>query len=94
MKIIEPYDGLGWITAVIEDRWCWAKVYNLPSRYSINDGRVSILAIGKTNARIKEKNFPTHLDYNYSRGLDFDNLPDGVLDTILEQLEALPPKEH
>lgn len=90
MKILEPYDELGWVTAIIDDRWCQAKVYDLPLEYGINGGRVSILLIGKLDIHMKDKNFMAQLDYNYSRGLDFDNLPEGVLDSILEQLETLP----
>lgn len=80
----------GWITAIIEGRWCQAKVYDDPSSYGVNDGRVSKLAIGKTATRIERQDFFDQMDFNYDRGLDFNNLPDGVLDKIVAELETLP----
>jgi hypothetical protein len=34
------------------------------------------------------------MDYNYDIVLDFDNLPDGVLDEIVAELETLPKLEE
>lgn len=91
MKILEPYDELGWITAIIDDRWCQAKIYDQPSEYGINGSRVKILFVGKISIQVEEKDFLPQMDYSYyGRVLDFDNLPEGVLDSILEQLETLP----
>jgi hypothetical protein len=94
MKILSPHDENNFITAIIEGRWVQAKVYDEPSTYGINDGRVSKCAIGKTSARDRNKPFFDQMAFNYSRGLDFDNLPAGMLDKIVEQLEALPKKEN
>lgn len=80
----------GWITAIIENRWCQAKVYDDPSTFGINDGRVSKLAVGKLGTVKSGQNFFDQIDFNYDRGLDFDNLPDGVLDAIVSVLEKLP----
>lgn len=90
MKILEPHNEYGWITAIIEGRWVQAKVYDEPSDYGINNGRVSKCAIGKTDTRDPFKNFFDQMDFNYDRGLDFDNLPEGVLAKIVSELEKLP----
>ncbi len=90
MKIIEPHSKTGWITAEIAGRWVQAKVYDNPSEYGINNGRVSKCVIGKTNVRNPNEDFFAQMDFNYDRGLDFDNLPSGVLDKVLVELEALP----
>ncbi len=99
MKILEPYDELGWITAIIDDRWCQAKLGSLPSEYGINGSRVNTLFVGKTNIQVEEKDFLPQMDYSYyGRVLDFDTLPNGILNSILNsilnQLEALPSREQ
>lgn len=96
MKVLDPHSKTGWITAIIEDRWVQAKVYDEPSTYGINDGRVSKLAVSKTNTRDPHKPFFDQICFNYDRGLDFDNAPVGLIDKIVAQLETLPllfPKE-
>lgn len=90
MNIIEPHDETGWITAVIEGRWVQAKVYDEPSCYGINEGRVSKLVIGKTNVRNHNENFFDQMCFNYDRGLDFSNINPDLLTKIVSQLEALP----
>ena len=90
MNIIEPHDETGWITAVIEGRWVQAKVYDEPSCYGINEGRVSKLVIGKTNVRNRNENFFDQMCFNYDRGLDFSNINPDLLTKIVSQLEALP----
>ena len=90
MEIISPHDQYGWITAIIEDRWVQAKVYDLPSTFGINDGRVSKLAIGKTRYRDRDQNFFEQMCFNYDRGLDFDEAPEGLVDKIVAELEKLP----
>jgi len=93
MRILSAHDENGWITAVICGRWVQAKVYDLPSDYGINEGRVSKCAIGKTAKRNPGENFFDQIDFNYDRGLDFDNLPDGLLSKILKELENLPARK-
>lgn len=90
MKILEPHNEYGWITAIIEGRWVQAKVYNEPSTYGIYNGRVSKLAIGKTDKRDERKNFFDQMAYNYDRGLDFNRIPKKLLDKIVAELEKLP----
>ena len=92
MQILQAHDQSGWITAVIEDRWVCAKVYDEPSVYGINEGRVSKLSIGKTDTRDPTRNFFDQMDYNYDRGLDFKRrtLPVAVLRKIVASLEVLP----
>ena len=90
MKILEPHDKYGWITAIINGRWVQAKVYDLPSTYGINNGRISKLVIGKTDKRNRNKEFLSQMDFNYDRGLDFNNLPDEILNPIIHELENSP----
>jgi len=92
MQILSAHDNTGWITAIIEGRWVQAKVYDEPSTYGVNNGRVSKLVIGKTDARDPTQNFFNQMDYNYDRGLDFKRrtLPVAKLRSIIAQLEALP----
>ena len=91
MEIIKEHDQYGWITAIIDGRYVSAKVYDTPSVFGINNGRVSKCSIGKTSERDSGKNYFDQMDYNYDRGLDFDNLPEGVLESIVAKLEQLPP---
>ncbi len=90
MKILSPHRWTGWITVEIDGRRVDAKVYDTPSIFGINDGRVSKLAIMKTAVRDPNADYFAQCDYNYDRGLDFDDLPAGVLDNVVAQLEALP----
>lgn len=89
MKVLDR-DASGWVTAIIEGRWVQAKVYDEPSTFGINGGRVSKCVIGKKETRDRRQDFFSQMDYNYDRGLDFDNLPPGLLDKIVAELEALP----
>ena len=90
MQILKAHDQYGWITAIIDGRWVQAKVYNEPSAYGIKNGRVSKLAIGKTDTRNPNENFFDQMCYNYDRGLDFSKITRGELNSIVRQLEALP----
>jgi hypothetical protein len=80
-----------WITAIVDGRWCQAKLFDEGSIHGINDGRISKLVIGKGPSRNPSEPFFDQMAYNYDRGLDFDDLPEGVLDLIVAQFEALPP---
>lgn len=92
MQIIKPHDQYGWITAVIAGRWVQARVFDTPSTFGINNGRVSKLCIGKTDKHVQglTKSFFDQMDFNYDRGHDFNDLPDGLLEQVLSELEALP----
>ena len=87
MKILKPWDIHNSITAEIEGRWVKAKVFAEPSTFGINNGRVSKLAVAKTNERNPFLPFFEQMAYNYDRGLDFDDLPPGVLNRIVGALE-------
>jgi hypothetical protein len=77
-----------WIEAVVLGRWVMAKVYNEPSTFGINNGRVSKLSISKTDARDPDSDFFEQMAYNYDRGLDFDDLDqEGLLEGIVDLLE-------
>ncbi len=90
MKIIKPHSDSGWVTVEIDDHLVEAKVYDTPSSYGINSGRVSKLAIFKGNKRDPNINWGKQLCYNYDRGLDFDRAPEGLLNKILKELDTLP----
>ena len=90
IQILEPHSQTGWITAIIEGRWVLAKVYDEPSTYGINNGRVSKLAISKTDKRDPTKAYFPQICFNYDRGLDFDNAPAGLVDKVVAELEKLP----
>jgi hypothetical protein len=52
---------------------------------------VSKLAVSKTDDKNKPgQPFHDAMAYNYDRGLDFDDLPKGLLDKIVRNLENLP----
>lgn len=80
-----------WVTAVVNGRWCQAKVYDVGSCFGINDGRVSKLVIGKTSTRDPSRNFFDQMDYNYDRGLDFSNLDDDFVNDVVRQFEEIEP---
>lgn len=89
MKLISRKET-GWVRAVIAGRYVFAKVYDEPSIWGINDGRVSKLQILTESFWESDKPFFPQVQYNYSRGLDFDNLPEGLLLEIVTALESLP----
>ena len=90
MKLFTEYESGCWIKGISNNRWFMAKVFDEDSPYGINNGRVSKLSISKTNEPNKPYiNFFDQMDYNYDRGVDFDNLPEGLLDAILSDLESL-----
>ncbi len=91
MKILDPHSYTGWITVVIDGHWVQAKVYDEPSTFGVGGwGRVSKLAIGKTDTVDRNKNFFDQICYNYDRGLDFDRAPEGLVDKVVAELEKLP----
>lgn len=57
MQIIDEHNNTGWITAVICGRWVQAKVYDEPSSFGINGGRVSKMAVSKTANRLEHQDF-------------------------------------
>jgi len=89
MMIEDDRNNSGWVTCLIAGKWVQAKVYDEPSEYGINDGRVSKLAVLKTGMRDRSAPFGDQLDYNYDRGLDYSNLPDEDVNVIVTALEKL-----
>jgi len=63
---------------------------NNPEIYCINKGRVSQCTVAKKRNRDLGKPYRDKMGYCYNRGLNFYNLPKGLLDGIVSQLEALP----
>lgn len=68
-----------WKTKIIDGHLCTAKVYDEPSQYGINNGRISKLVISKGDSF----EGMSETIYNYSRGLDFDETPSGLLQKVL-----------
>ena len=85
VRVIDPIDKRGWVTIVIDGHWVSAKVSLAPSRNGINGGKVFKLCI----AAGERFGGLDHAIYNFSRGLDFDKTPSGLLERILAYLETL-----
>lgn len=77
MKLkVNRIDG-NWQTGMVGDYWFQAKVFDEPSEFGINDGRVSKLSVRKDGEEIM----------NYDRGWDIKPKTDTereLLDTILK----------
>ena len=80
----------GWIIAVIEGRVCEAKVYDQPSPWGIDRGRVHRLMVLRKQKTPIPRTFYESFDFYYSRELIRNELPPEVLEKILLELEALP----
>lgn len=74
-----------WEEAVIDGHWCQAKVYDTPSVFGIDEGRVSKLTIA-TNSQWEGMESAI---YHYDRGLDFDKTPPGLLNTVVAYFEEV-----
>jgi hypothetical protein len=79
--------GGGWMEGFIGKYTFQAKVYDEPSTFGINDGRVSKLMVWDEVVRQKESNIFTASIINYDRGWDIEPKTDeakGILETILK----------
>lgn len=88
MKILEQRDN--WIEAVIADHWIQAKVFDEPSRYGINGGRISKLFIARNNHIDQNMPFHSQMIFVYERELDLDDAPACLVQTVVDALEKLP----
>ena len=70
-----------WREGVFEGRWWQAKVYDHGSMFGSNNGRVSKLVVCAGSTWNREK-----IIYNYDRGLDVDQAPEGLVDRLLAQI--------
>jgi len=91
IKMIDVQDN--WITAIVHGRWIQAKIYNEPSTFGINNGRISKLVISKTDGRDPDKSFLPQMAYNYDRGEDFNRIEPGLLNKIVRKLEGFPRQD-
>lgn len=82
----------GWFTAIICGRWVEAKVYDEPSEYGIDNGRVSKMSIAKTAHRNPHSNFFDQMCYHWERGPDFKRRGTTMafVRDIVSYLEELP----
>lgn len=81
------------ITCVIAGRYIQAKVYDEPSKYGINKGRVSKLSISKNMMLDRGRSIIEQTDYLYDREVLHNNLIDEDVDVVVEALEKLPKSE-
>ncbi len=89
-------DERGWIKGKIGRYTFSAKVFDLPSQFGIDGGRVSKLGIYDDEQRKRERNYFAACIVNYDRGWDIQ--PEGaaaeqVFRTVLGFLETLPTAE-
>ena len=68
-----------WKQGITSGHWWQAKVYDEPSQFGINGGRVSKLVIAR-GSRWEGMN---HIVNTYDRGPDVDRTPPGLLDAVL-----------
>jgi hypothetical protein len=93
IRIKTPRNATGWLQLAIYTgraavAYAQAKVYDEPSRFGINAGRVSKLSIATPG----DQPWGAREFYAYDRGLDFDhcdahNLP-GLAEAVVAYLEA------
>ena len=84
----------GWIHGIVHGRSFAAKLYDEPSTYGIDSGRISKLSIYKTDQRDPNIEFFSQLDFNYDRGLDFNHLWKSnrkLYFKIIKTIEQIPP---
>lgn len=92
IKVTSPRQLSGWISGRIGKYTFSAKVYDMPSKFGINGGRVSKLGIYGDEER-KCKGWITACIVNYDRGWDVQPESEehrGILRDVLQFLEALP----
>lgn len=83
LNLVNDYPS-NWVTFNISHEGkryhCEAKLFAEPSGFGINEGRISKFCVKEyTDSGDKGETL-----YAFDRGLDFDDLPEGVLDKILE----------
>lgn len=81
------------IICVIAGRYIQAKVYDKPSKYGINKGRVSKLTISKNMMIDSERSIIEQTDYIYDREVLHNSLVDEDVLVVVEALEKLPAIE-
>ena len=84
--LLHKQDVSGWLTAIMEQHWVKAKVYDTPSKHGVNGGRVSKLIIGSS----MEEPSGNEIIYEYDRELVFDKAPPELVSTIVARLEEFP----
>lgn len=75
-----------WVKGVVDRFYFVAKVSAKPGMHGINNGRVF-----KLNVCVGKAWNGNRQVYNYDRDLEFDGLPDGILDRILANIEQIAP---
>lgn len=86
----------GWIDGTIDGMRFQARVYDEGSRFGIEEGRVSKLAIWNEAIRKARRNFFDACTVNYDRGWDIrpkKAADKKMLAALLEYLESLPTAE-
>jgi len=83
--------GTGWVSCIIAGVLVDALMFNEPSDYGINDGRISKLSVYKTAMRDRNAPWGPQLDFHYDREEDYCNLTEEELDVVVTALEKLEP---
>lgn len=82
------------VTCIIAGRFVEALVFNEPSQYGINGGRVSRLTIYKRPMRDRTIPWLDDLDYNFCRHDEDEfvsNIPEADIAVVVAALEKLEP---
>lgn len=97
MKItIKKLGQYPWREGTVEDHHFQAAVYDEPSVYGINEGRISKLMVWDEAKRQGRRSYFRTTLMNYDRGWDIE--PEAqhkaLIDELVSYLENLPPYEN
>jgi len=85
-------NGNNWVSGTIGEWTFSSKLFDEPSTFGINDGRVSKLSIYNDKLRLEKQDFFASAIVNYDRGWDIEpkeeHLP--VFNAVMELLENAP----
>lgn len=92
-RVRESQSGGKWVDGLFEGYLFQGLLFDEPSQYGINGGRVSKLTVGP--AASGRAALGLDRAYDYDRGLNFDNTPEGFINSrLVPELEAaVPPQE-
>lgn len=76
---IDKRKTTGWASGKIGGFAFEAKIYDEPSEYGINNGRISKLLLKQDGKEV----------FSFDRGLDHSSLPDSIVTEVTEALETI-----
>ena len=94
-RIICSERSEGWVKGTVNGYHFQAKVYDEPSVYGINEGRISKLMVWDEAQRQQHRNIFRAALMNYDRGWDIEPQPEyaEMINKLVLYLEALPCEE-